>query len=596
MPAARDPVIIRFLISVRRTRFGAISSAGALLALLAYIGSNTPSLLPRPWYFQGVIAGICSALAYGLGEVLGRAGSRFARWIGLRVTMKRMARLWLVRLWTGLLAAVVLAFPLTSLEWQRVTAETVGWPAPGPWHVVASGAAAALVFTALVFAWRGLAALTDAVTVRIEHRVARESIARIVASVLTGSLILVGIQFVVLPGGLMVAERQADRVNARSPQGRVPPHSPARSGGPGSTQTWEELGQDGAIFVTSGPTAGQIAAATGRPAREPIRVFGALRPGGSIEDSCRAALAELDRTRAWDRRAILVMSATSTGYVNLWSAASFEVLGDGDTAIVSAQYSTLPSVVAFLGARAEPPEAGRALWRAVAARVAQLPVDRRPKLYASGESLGAYAGNGAFDSPEDMVGQVDGAVWSGTPEFTPIRRTLTARRNPGSTVVTPVVDLATHIRFAGNADQLTADQFGRPYGTWAFPRVVYLQHASDPIVWWTSDLLFTTPPWLQETRLEAPTSQMSWFPLVTFWQVTADMGMSNDVPGGHGHRYVDSEMVPAWAAVLGLSTDRDTSAVRSLVHDSSWGIRDDADVTDSGPAPPGGAPTGAVSG
>ena len=65
--------------------------------------------------------------------------------------------------------------------------------------------------------------------------------------------------------------------------------------------------------------------------------------------------------------------------------------------------------------------------------------------------------------------------------------------------------------------------------------------------------MWTTPAWHQETRRDTPMAQMSWTPQVTFWQITADMLVSNNVPGGFGHRYYGGEMVPAWSAVLGVT-------------------------------------------
>ena len=127
-------------------------------------------------------------------------------------------------------------------------------------------------------------------------------------------------------------------------------------------------------------------------------------------------------------QAILVVTSTSTGFVNEWAAESFEYLQHGDSAIVAMQYSTLPSALGLLTARDEPPKVGRLLFKAVAAKIASLPQDQRPKLYAGGESLGAYGGNGAFDSPDDMLAQVDGALWTGTPSFTD----LTTRSSPAS--------------------------------------------------------------------------------------------------------------------------------------------------------------------
>ena len=41
---------------------------------------------------------------------------------------------------------------------------------------------------------------------------------------------------------------------------------------------------------------------------------------------------------------------------------------------------------------------------------------------------------------------------------------------------------------------------------------------------------------------------MSWYPLVTFWQVTIDMTNSQSVPDGHGHMY-RSVLLRSWLAL-----------------------------------------------
>ena len=164
-----------------------------------------------------------------------------------------------------------------------------------------------------------------------------------------------------------------------------------------------------------------------------------------------------------------------------------------------------------------------------------------------------------------MLTRVDGAVWSGAPAFTPMRERLAERRNVGSTLAGPVIDNGAHVRFASRPEELWADQFGRPLGLWEpGHRVVYLQHRSDPVAWWTPELLVREPEWLRETRVDSPAAQMSWLPFVTFWQVTADMAVATRVPNGWGHNY-RSEMVPAWAAVLGLDPDVDRTRIITAI-------------------------------
>lgn len=537
-------------------RLGVNSRPGALVGLLFYWGSLTPSLLPRPWYLQGLIAAICAILGYAIGVVLGWVGGGVQRHLELQIVMRPRAERLLTAAWWVLLVAGLVAMPWASLRSQQATSRYAEVVPPGPeWVALSTLVALGLAWVFLLI-WRAIAALFDWLTLRLERRrFLRASISRVLASLLTIAIVSLFMDQVVLRGGLAIAERTAERVNAQDPAGMSAPTSPVKSGGPGSTQPWHSLGQDGAIFVSAGPSASDISEATGRAALDPIRVFAGVDRNPTMERSRDAVLAEMDRTDAWSRRSILIASATSTGFINEWGAAAFEYLQDGDTAIASMQYSTLPSALGLLTAPDDPPQAARLLWEGVAERVRALPEGSRPRVYVTGESLGAYGGNDAFESPEQMLAQVDGALWTGTPSFTGRLGELTDRRNPGSDEVNPVVANGRSFRFADNPRELYADRWARPLGEWEFPRVVYLQHRSDPVAWWSPTLIWQTPDWLAETRGEDPQAQMGWLPLVTFWQVTADMAMSNNVPGGHGHRYFAAETVPAWAAILGVDSE-----------------------------------------
>jgi uncharacterized membrane protein len=43
---------------------------------------------------------------------------------------------------------------------------------------------------------------------------------------------------------------------------------------------------------------------------------------------------------------------------------------------------------------------------------------------------------------------------------------------------------------------------------------------------------------------------MNWYPLVTFWQVAADLALATAVPAGHGHTYGMLQGASAWAAII----------------------------------------------
>src|SRR5215216_3773323 len=78
--------------------------------------------------------------------------------------------------------------------------------------------------------------------------------------------------------------------------------------------------------------------ASGPDAIDPIRVFVGLRAADSVEERARIAVDELERLGAFERRRILVCSATLRGYVNPIAVAAEEHLSRGDVASVVVQY------------------------------------------------------------------------------------------------------------------------------------------------------------------------------------------------------------------------------------------------------------------
>jgi uncharacterized membrane protein len=104
--------------------------------------------------------------------------------------------------------------------------------------------------------------------------------------------------------------------------------------------------------------------------------------------------------------------------------------------------------------------------------------------------------------------------------------------------------------------------------------VLFLQHASDPVVWWSPDLLFRKPDWLDEPPGFDRSAAMRWYPIVTFWQVSADMAgnvtNSTGTPSGHGHNYGESQL-DGWVAVAappewtGYDTDRIRRSLEKVI-------------------------------
>lgn len=68
-----------------------------VLGVLGFAASFSPSLLPRPAWLQGLIAGLSAAIWYGAGVALDSIVTRVNSWAGMRVIMRPAARRVLVR-------------------------------------------------------------------------------------------------------------------------------------------------------------------------------------------------------------------------------------------------------------------------------------------------------------------------------------------------------------------------------------------------------------------------------------------------------------------------------------------------------------------
>jgi uncharacterized membrane protein len=345
------------------------------------------------------------------------------------------------------------------------------------------------------------------------------------------------------------------------------PWQSERSGSPASFALWETLGFQGRNFVGTGPTAAELSDINGRPAKEPIRIYAGLQSAATTESRVAVLLSELQRTRAYERKLLVIIPTTGTGWVDPVAARAVESMYNGDTALVAMQYSYLPSWISFLADRQKSIEAGRAMVAEIHQRWLSWPESARPKLALYGESLGSMAGQGAFGYLPDIAEQNFSAVlWVGPPNASRLWRAVTDRRDPGTPEVQPRYDNGRTVRFAqaSSPREISAVAALPPWGR---TRVMFLQHASDPVVWWSADLLVRRPDWLIEPPGFDRSPAMRWYPIVTFWQVSADMAgnvtNSTGTPTGHGHNYGDSQL-DGWVAVAAPQgwTDFDTDRIR----------------------------------
>jgi uncharacterized membrane protein len=537
-------------------------AAGALFFCL----SLTPSLLPRDWLFQGLIGGITAAIGYGIGVFVGRMMRRFVLhprkwWPPAKRALSAMKAVTVV-----LSVAACLLMLIPAAAWQRQVSAVMGLQGPNTLGYTRTLIIAILVGGVCVGAARVLLDLIKTMArffIRRWHL--HDETALFIGTAIVVILAITLINGVLIRGFLAGANRVFQPQNTTTRAGIVQPRQPERSGSSTSFAPWETLGYEGRNFVATGPHADELTRLNGRPAKEPIRVYVGLNTATDDDSRMAVMLSELERTGAFNRKLLVIVPTTGTGWINPVAARSLEMMYNGDTAMVGSQYSYLPSWISFLGDRQKSMDSGRMMINAIHDRWLQLPPDRRPELVLYGESLSSMAGQGAFGWLPDIAGMgFSSVLWVGPPNASPLWRGITARRDPGTPEVEPRYDNGRTVRFSQSTDsrQIRRDT----ESPWEGTRVLFLQHPSDPIVWWSEDLLFSQPDWLNEPAGRDRTASMRWYPIITFWQVAADMTNASSVPGGHGHNYGDF-VLDGWAAVAppdGWTRD-DTERIRAAL-------------------------------
>jgi len=516
--------------------------------------SFTPSLLPRGGVIQGVVFGITAAIGYGLGVWAASIWRAFAD----REPRQPRRRAWLTFFIAGA-ALYVVGFALGQY-WQYEIRKLMGVTEYDIPLVVASPFIAAAVFCLLLLIGRGLRGLYRWLA-KLLNRWIGPRAARGV-----GWIVVVGLTYLVISGLLLqgfvnVMNAAYGTRDTTTAEGVHQPTTSLRSGGPGSLIPWNTLGYQGRNFVGKGPSVSDIGNFTGHPAMEPIRIYAGLASANGAEAQASLAVKDLQRAGGFQRKNLLVVTTTGSGWVDPALVDSFEYLSGGDCATVAIQYSYLPSWVSYLVDQAKALAAGRALFDAVYGAWAKIPQGQRPKLYIAGESLGTFGAEAAFTGANDMANTTSGILFAGPPNFNTLWTQFTTDRQAGSPEIQPIYQNGQIVRFTNDSSTGIPPQ-GQP---WTGTRVLYLQHPSDPIVWWSPHLIFSQPDWISQPPGKDVLKTMFWMPFITFWQVTADLPFSTGVPDGHGHRY-SAEYVDGFNAVMrtGL-TSQQLASLRTTI-------------------------------
>lgn len=532
------PYLQRHLPAFLRPHLESLSGVGLILGTLFFAASLTPTLVPRTYLTQGVLAGTCFAAGYGLGVLwhwvwtyleLPEPKARAARVINAVITL--------------LCLTVVILFLWRAAEWQntiRALMQMAPVTSAHPFKVSATALITFLVLLALARLFQRVARFVS----RQVRRVVPRRVANVMGAAIAILLFWSLANNVFFRAALHMLDASFREYDALLEPERPQPTAAFKTGGPNSLVKWTQLGRAGREYIASGPSATEIKTQTGQDAKEPIRVYVGLRAADTPQDRAKIALAEMKRVGAFNRSVLVLVTPTGTGWIDPAAMDSIEYLHHGDVASVAMQYSYLSSPLSLLAQPEYGAEAARALFVEVYNYWTALPQSQRPKLYLHGLSLGAMNSAGSAELFEMIGDPIQGALWSGPPFESRVWRAITNARNPGSPAWLPELRDGAFVRFMNqNGSPVPAD------APWGPMRIVYLQYASDAVTFFDYRDLYRRPAWMDPPYGPDVSPDLRWYPVVTMLQLALDMSVSTHTPIGYGHVYAPQHYVDAWVAV-----------------------------------------------
>ncbi|MEZ6073557.1 MAG: alpha/beta-hydrolase N-terminal domain-containing protein [Pirellulales bacterium] len=318
------------------------SFVGLIVATLFFAASLTPSLLPRHFVVQGILSGLAIAVGYAVGNLF------VWLWMYLEVPpiAVRIARFGKI---AAIVAAAIVAvtFLWRATVWQnsiRTLMEMNPVETAYPWRVAAIAFAVGLL---LVVVARGVGAFWRWIN-RWISRVIPRRISYVITTLVVTVLLLLAANHMVSTPALDFADRVFLELDKRIDDGMEQPTTPLFCGSAESLIEWEEIGRQGKNFIVNGPTEHDIADFWGGVGQQPLRVYAGLRTTDSPKQRAKLALDELIRVGGFDRSLLIVATPTGTGWLDPGAVDTVEYMHRGDTAIVSMQYSYLPSWITIL--------------------------------------------------------------------------------------------------------------------------------------------------------------------------------------------------------------------------------------------------------
>lgn len=516
------------------------SQVGVLFAVLLFGLSLFPSLLPRAGWTQGLLSGISIAIGYGIGT--------FLQWLWNFLELPKARgsiRHGIQGASVGLIALIVVGAIWQFVGWQNEVREVFGYQPIGPSMFLRLVPTMLLIALLLIIIARSIWKLFSVMRIYTLRRVPRR--VSIVLGVVGAYVVIDLIVSGVLVAGFFAASNQLFSIqDSRIEPDIIQPISSLKSGSVESNSSWETLGRQGRKFVSTGPSQDDINQFSGGGALEPIRVYAGLRSADTLDERADLALDELIRTNAFDRDVLVVATTTGTGWLDPQAVDPLEYVNNGDTAIVGVQYSYLPSAISLLADQQIVKDTSQAVFSAVHDYWSTLPEDDRPEFYVYGLSLGSFGVESVLNSVNIINEPINGALLAGPPFVNPMHNSITGQRDEGSPAWQPIYDNGNTVRFTSRENALN-----QPTGEWGETKIIYSQHSSDPVVFYSPSLLFDEPEWLKPgQRGPDITDSMIWIPIVTMWQVAVDMPAAGAMPEGYAHNYSKAENVDNWSALF----------------------------------------------
>ena len=518
--------------------WNSLSLIGMLLGTLFFAASLTPSLVPRPFLIQGVLSGACFAIGYGIGVFL------FWLWNYLQLPKLKgriSHAIKIAAMAVTIITAIV--FLWHAADGQNSIRSLMGLEQVESAHPFKTGLIALITFVILIALAR-LFQLIYRSSSRWLDRYIPPRLSRFTGFLIAAVIFSMAINGVLFRFGLHVMDSSYRKIDALM-EAEVPqPQDPLKSGSAASLVKWDELGRMGRSYVSSGPDAAQISSFTGHPAQNPLRVYVGLRSAETAKERAKLALQEMIRVGAFERSLLIVTIPTGTGWVDEMGIDPVEYLHDGDIASVAVQYSYLASWLSLLVEPGYGSETATALFDEVYDYWTKLPKDTRPKLYLYGLSLGAMNSQLSSELFQVLGDPYQGALWSGPPFTSRLWRSITSNRNEGTPEWLPEFRDGSYARFTNQNNALKL-----PNSHWGPMRIVYLQYASDPIVFFDPKDFYREPDWMKIPRGSDVSPQLKWYPVVSMLQLAIDLMMATTTPIGHGHVYAPQHYIDAWVEV-----------------------------------------------